>query len=93
MISTRIAARMPRTVIVLAAAFATAATSPAIAAPDPSGKAAKAQDEAPKAPKEKRYCVVEPKVTGSHLSRKTCKTRDRWIAENGFDPLEAKRAN
>lgn len=33
-----------------------------------------------------RYCVVNT-PTGSHIQRKTCKTRPDWLAE-GFDPLE-----
>lgn len=32
-----------------------------------------------------RYCLVET-PTGSHIQRKTCKTRADWLVD-GFDPL------
>ena len=35
---------------------------------------------------ETRYCVVD-KPTGSLLVRRTCRTRDQWIASDGVDPL------
>jgi hypothetical protein len=32
-----------------------------------------------------KYCVVS-EITGSRMPRKTCKTRDQWLAQ-GFDPV------
>ena len=64
----------------IAAGLTLIAVSPAGAAPDPAKSPAK---PAPAA-KSQRYCV-ETQVTGSHLARRTCKTRDAWLKE-GFDP-------
>lgn len=36
--------------------------------------------------KETRYCV-QGEFTGSRIARKTCHTRDRWLAR-GYDPLD-----
>ena len=33
-----------------------------------------------------RYCVVDT-VTGSRIPQKVCKTRDAWMHDDGFDPL------
>ncbi len=33
-----------------------------------------------------KYCVVDT-VTGSRIAQKICKTRDAWMREDGFDPL------
>ena len=34
----------------------------------------------------KQYCVVDT-PTGSRIVRKICKTRDAWMREDNFDPL------
>lgn len=34
----------------------------------------------------RRYCVVQKITTGTILARKTCLTRDEWIARGGIDP-------
>lgn len=44
--------------------------------------------EAAIAKPETRYCIVET-PTGSHIQRKTCKTRGDWL-KSGVDPLDAK---
>jgi hypothetical protein len=87
MISTR-TGRTSRAAIVfaVAAAFVSVAAMPA-AASDP--KAPKTQ-ETPKPAKEKLYCV-QGTTTGTLIPKKICKTRDQWIAREGFDPLEAKK--
>ena len=33
-----------------------------------------------------KYCVVDA-VTGSRIPQKICKTREAWMREDGFDPL------
>ncbi|KTF70019.1 hypothetical protein ATB93_00700 [Sphingomonas sp. WG] len=33
------------------------------------------------------YCVKGP-VTGSHITRKTCRTRQEWIDRTGIDPTK-----
>jgi hypothetical protein len=33
-----------------------------------------------------KYCVVD-QLTGSRIGHKTCKTRQQWIADEGYDPL------
>jgi hypothetical protein len=33
-----------------------------------------------------KYCIVDT-VTGSRIAKKVCKTRDAWMREDGFDPL------
>jgi hypothetical protein len=33
-----------------------------------------------------KYCIVDT-VTGSRITKKVCKTRDAWMHEDGFDPL------
>jgi hypothetical protein len=33
-----------------------------------------------------KYCIVDT-VTGSRIAKKVCKTRDAWMHEDGFDPL------
>lgn len=50
-------------------------------AADPVSTPAKPQPPA----KPTRYCVVE-QVTGSNIERKTCKTREQWIKQDGYDP-------
>ena len=87
MISTRTIGRTSRAALAFAvtAAFVSAAVVPASAS---DRQAPKAQ-EAPKA-KETRYCVEGPS-TGTLLVRKVCKTREEWIAREGFDPLKSKK--
>ena len=33
-----------------------------------------------------RYCIVDT-ITGSRIAKRECKTRDAWMREDGFDPL------
>lgn len=33
-----------------------------------------------------KYCIVDT-VTGSRIAKKVCKTRDAWMRDDGFDPL------
>jgi len=33
-----------------------------------------------------KYCMVDT-VTGSRIPQKVCKTREAWMREDGFDPL------
>jgi hypothetical protein len=33
-----------------------------------------------------KYCIVDT-VTGSRITKKVCKTREAWMNEDGFDPL------
>jgi hypothetical protein len=64
----------------VAAPASTPATAPSITAPaQTEGGTARA--------KPTRYCVIGT-VTGSRIERKTCHTREAWLAE-GFDPLAA----
>jgi hypothetical protein len=63
-----------------AAPQSTSTTVPSITAP------AQAEGGAPRA-KATRYCVLS-RITGSRIERKTCRTREAWLAE-GFDPLTA----
>ncbi|MEO7688863.1 MAG: hypothetical protein ABIS51_06215 [Sphingomonas sp.] len=70
------------------AAFCMAAASPVIAAaPDPAGtaKAEKSEAGAASAAGETKYCVIDT-PTGSHISKKICRTRKEWLDE-GVDPL------
>jgi hypothetical protein len=85
---------MIKTVIAAFAGTLIAAASPAVARNDvPSAAstastvaAASTETQVPaKASKAKRYCV-EDTVTGSRLPRRSCRTREEWLAE-GFDPL------
>ena len=88
MISTRTTGRVSSVAaaMIAAAVLVAGATAPAQAA-DPTtgaGTAAPAKVEKPT-----RYCVVET-PTGSHMRKKTCRTRDEWIAKTGNDPLKQK---
>ncbi len=42
---------------------------------------------AAKASEGKRYCVKPQATTGTILARKTCMTREQWIAKTGNDPV------
>ena len=33
-----------------------------------------------------KYCIVDT-VTGSRIPQKVCKTREAWMRDDGFDPL------
>lgn len=73
----------------VAAAFCMAGASPIMAAaPDP-GSAPKAEtpqsDTQSAATSKTKYCVVDT-LTGSHIAKKTCHTRQEWL-DQGFDPL------
>ncbi|GAA0306794.1 hypothetical protein GCM10009087_15930 [Sphingomonas oligophenolica] len=52
----------------------------------PRDAAAAAQAPAP-TEATKRYCAVET-LTGSHIQKKTCMSRDAWIKAYGFDPAK-----
>jgi hypothetical protein len=42
---------------------------------------------AAEATSQKKYCIVDT-VTGSRITQKICKTREAWIRDEGFDPLD-----
>jgi|APAra7269096661_1048516.scaffolds.fasta_scaffold00012_322 hypothetical protein len=48
----------------------------------PAARATPAAEPTP----QKKYCVVDT-VTGSRIPQKICKTREAWMHEDGFDPL------
>jgi hypothetical protein len=48
--------------------------------------ATRATPAAEPAAQQKTYCIVDT-LTGSRISRKICKTREAWIRDEGFDPL------
>jgi hypothetical protein len=74
--------------LIAAAALVAGSMSPAYAA-DPTGTApAAAQSQAKKVTKKARQICVETELTGTRMPRKTCKTREQWIKQDGFDPLE-----
>jgi hypothetical protein len=35
----------------------------------------------------KRYCLVYS-ITGSRIQRTVCKTRDEWMRDENFDPID-----
>ncbi|NML05516.1 hypothetical protein [Sphingomonas sp. G-3-2-10] len=74
--------------IVAAAALVIGSVGPATAAisRDPAPAKSSQEDQGTPAAKTKRYCV-ESDVTGSRMARRTCKTRDQWLKEDGFDPI------
>jgi len=83
---------MIKTLITGSAAFAVLAsvTGPALAADgrlpsDGATPAVRAKPDTPRAT-EKKYCVVAL-VTGSRIPLRTCKTRDQWMRDDDFDPL------
>jgi hypothetical protein len=49
--------------------------------------AARATPAAESAQQEKKYCIVD-NITGSRIAQKICKTREAWIRDEGFDPLD-----
>ena len=82
---------MPKTMMFSAAAalFAIVAAPLQAATPGAGGGKGGAEVQAPspdtaKAPK--KYCVVDT-LSGSHIARKTCLTREEW-RQRGFDPLD-----
>jgi hypothetical protein len=87
MTATRIATRFAS--IAAAAVLAAATAMPAAALTDPSRGAKPAAKPAPADPTldKRQYCIKDT-FTGSHLSRKVCKTRTEWIASNGVDPAK-----
>jgi len=75
--------------------FATVAALTMVAGSAQASGAQPAADEAPRArttqaaepkPEQKTYCIVDT-VTGSRIPQKICKTREAWMREDGFDPL------
>lgn len=73
--------------MIAAAVLVAGATAPAYAS-DPSTEAAK---PSAKAGEGKRYCVKPQATTGTILARKTCMTREQWIAKTGVDPVSAQQ--
>ncbi len=71
-------------------AAAMLAAGPALAEPKPDAPAPVATGTASgTAAQDKKYCALHS-FTGSRLPKKICKTRARWIGEDGFDPLAQK---
>ncbi|HEU0067523.1 MAG TPA: hypothetical protein VFQ57_09820 [Sphingomonas sp.] len=66
-----------------AAAMTVAAPAPAAPVEPPVATPAAALP-----PKPTRYCVIST-PTGTHIPRKYCQTRQRWLDE-GFDPTATK---
>lgn len=77
-------------VTLLTAAATVGTTGAYAAAGDPSKAAKPVVAASAKASSTIKYCVVDT-VTGSHVRHRECRTRDDWIASNGFDPLAAKK--
>ncbi|MDT8757349.1 hypothetical protein MZO42_01435 [Sphingomonas psychrotolerans] len=75
--------------MIAAAVLVAGATAPAYAAFDPTTDAPKPASAA-KVEKAKVYCV-SASHTGSRMQKKTCRTREDWIARDGFDPLAPAR--
>jgi hypothetical protein len=73
---------------VTAAALTMIAGSAQAAEPRTAGDAAPAARATPTAEStaQPKYCVVDT-ITGSRIERKICKTREAWMREDGFDPL------
>ncbi|MFZ5749124.1 MAG: hypothetical protein ACOY45_15880 [Pseudomonadota bacterium] len=78
-----------------AAGLIAAAAAPAVAAvvSDPT-TAEKAVKEVSKpreeAKRDTKYCV-DTAMTGSHIVKRICKTREEWINHEGFDPVRRSR--
>lgn len=75
--------------VIAIVALTTIAASAQAAGPKPAGDAAsvtKATPTAAPSPQTK-YCIVDT-VTGSRIAKRVCKTRDAWMREDGFDPLD-----
>ncbi|WP_066585851.1 hypothetical protein [Sphingomonas pruni] len=70
------------------AALTTIAASAQAAGPTPAGDVTPVANATPTAPPSAstKYCIVDT-VTGSRIAKKVCKTRDAWMREDGFDPL------
>lgn len=75
--------------------FATIAALTAVAGSAQASRSHPAGDEAPAAratpatepkPQQKTYCIIDT-MTGTRIRQKTCKTREAWMREDGFDPL------
>jgi hypothetical protein len=58
------------------------ASDPAVAAPQPATAASVAAAPAPKAAKPKKICKSLDADTGTHMSRRLCKTEDEWALYN-----------
>ena len=70
------------------AAFAMIAGPAAANGREPAGDAKPAARATPttEASSQKLYCVVDM-VTGSRIPKKVCKTRETWMRDDNFDPL------
>ncbi|MDV3457244.1 hypothetical protein RZN05_09640 [Sphingomonas sp. HF-S4] len=86
MISTRTTGRVSSfaAAMIAAAVLVAGATAPAQASDQTvgAGSAVTAKVEKPK-----RYCVKPQATTGTILARKTCMTREEWVAKTGQDPV------
>ena len=72
------------------------ASDPAVAAEQPSAAAPVASAPAAKPAKPKKICKALDADTGSHMSKRVCKTEDEWATfsrGNGMEDLNAKGAN
>jgi hypothetical protein len=71
-----------------AAALTMIAGSAQAAEPRTAGDATPAARATPTAEStaQPKYCVVGA-ITGSRIERKICKTREAWMREDNFDPL------
>jgi hypothetical protein len=70
------------------AALTMIAGSAQAAEPRATGDAAPAARATPTAEPtpQTKYCIVDT-VTGSRIPQKVCKTREAWMRDEGFDPL------
>jgi hypothetical protein len=74
--------------VVAIAALAAIGGSAWAAGPMPAANAALQANVTPTAAPspQTKYCIVDT-ITGSRITKKVCKTRDAWMHEDGFDPL------
>lgn len=87
MITTKAIDRSRTVAMGAALALLASSVSPALAASrDPDASASAAGEQTASAHKAQQICVDE-ELTGSRIPHRVCKTRDRWIKEDGVDPL------
>ncbi|MBO9714301.1 hypothetical protein [Sphingomonas sp.] len=81
--------RATRTAATIAAAALLAGTmTPAFAASPDGDKAPVAKTQEKAEVSKSRMICVKQFTTGSRIGHQTCKTRERWIKEDGVDPLD-----
>ncbi|HWU74395.1 MAG TPA: hypothetical protein VN137_12990 [Sphingomonas sp.] len=75
--------------VIAIAAVTTIAGSAQAAGPTPNADTTPVANATPTAAPspQTKYCIVDT-VTGSRIAKKVCKTRDAWMREDGFDPLD-----